>query len=241
MYDIDRLLAKELFWTKVNGRDKLMTVDTIGYAAALHEISLPRFSISYEEELKELGVSYEIDGNEFIIHDPNVEEYHEITAPFMTISVGRPKQISTSRVLYTGKIPTNNMLEAANSYCEKVREDIKQLSLSNARKHFVEHFAEYSEDGILRWHGEFFHDDILSVSDLFSGEWGSKFCIIPIPRRIKSGYYIVILKAEVKGKSRITLKVSEWYAGKVIGTGGQNVKALARELGVGYVKIEAES
>lgn len=242
MYDINELLAKELFWTKVNGRNELMTVRHYsGSAEIIRGIDFPRIPICYEEELKQLGVSYEIDGDDVIIYDPNVKEYHDITAPFMVLVGMKPKQISASPVKYTGKIPTNDMLVAAHSYHSKVWEDIKQLSLSNARKYFMEHFAEYSEDGILRFHGEFFRDNILSVSELFSGEWGSKFRIILIPRGIKSGYYIVILKAEVKGKSQITLKVPEWYAGKFIGSGGRNVKALARELGVGYVKIEAES
>lgn len=239
MYDINELLAKELFWTKVNGRDKLMSVSRIfGTAETLYEIELPRLSIHFEEELKELGVNYEIDES-CLIHDPNVEEYHEITAPFMEIAKGRPKQISISPVKYTGKIPTNAMLEAANSYREKVLKDLKQLALPKEQKFFDECFEKSSKDGFVFWDNDLYWVSLLSVSDLFSGKWGSKYHLIPLQTSIYN--YMVISKAAFKGQTRITLKVPYWLVGQLIGHGGENAKKLARELGVGYVKIEAES
>lgn len=240
MYDINELLAKKLFWAKKNGRDTLMYVSPcLGLAGTLDGINLPWFPIHYEKELKQLGVPYEIYGDQCLIHDPDVEEYRDITEPLMTVVDGKVKQIFTSPVKYTGKIPTNNMLEAAYSYYEKVWEDLKQLVLPKEQKLFDEYFEKNSKDGIVYWVNNLGFTSILSVSDLFSGKWGAKYYQIPLQHG--SYNYIVISKATFKGQSRITLKVPEWYVGQLIGFRGENAKKLAHELGVGYVKIEAES
>lgn len=240
MYDINELRAKKLFWTKKNGRDTLMYVGFIfGWAETLYNIELPWFPIYYEEELKELGVPYEIYDRQCIIHDPDVEEYQDITAPLMTVVNLKPNQISTSPVKYTGKIPTNKMLEAAKSYFEKVREDLKQLVLSKEQKRFDAYFEKHSKEGVLHWESDILLDDLLSVSDFFSGKWGSKYYRIPLENGFDG--CIVISKAAFKGQSRITIKVPRWYVGQLIGRGGENAKKHAHALGVDYVKFEAES
>lgn len=241
MYDINELLAKELFWIKEYGRDKLMYFNPVlGLVGTLHEIDLPRISIDYEEELKELGVPYEICDNWCIIHDPNVEEYHDITEPFMTISEGHPKRISASPVKHTGKIPTNNMLKAAESYRNKVWEDIKPLLLRDAQKRFDKFFERSSKNGLICcWKIDIVSVGIFSVSEIFSGKWGSKYYLIPLENKLHD--YIVISKVAFKGQSRITLKVPERYVGQLIGHGGENSRKHAHALGVDRVNFEAES
>lgn len=240
MYDINELLAKNIFWTKQNGRDELMCVGRQNFANTLDEIILPSLSIKYEEGLKQLGIPYEIDGNRCLIHDPDVEEYQEITSPFMTILEGRPKQISNIPLKYTGKIPTNNMLKAANSYYKKVREDLKQLLLPKEQKHFDEYFEKENKDGIVLWNGGHLYSGVLSISDIFSGEWGSKYLRVSIWSGMYSEYHIVIEKSTVKGRSQITLNVPFWAVKQLIGYGGQNAKDLARKLGVCRVNIRAQ-
>lgn len=108
-------------------------------------------------------------------------------------------------------------------------------SISRDLAEFDEFFGYTTRDGIsCGW--------ILEPTETISPEdVKSKYFVFYLPSRHfmrDSHKYLVILKSAVVEGKVLTIKLSNSWRGKVIGSGGSNIKEIAKQLNLPYVRVE---
>lgn len=228
-------ISKQLYWLEKNGHYALGTISA-GYPVTLFEKQLPQFSKSDEELLKEVKANYYIESNGLLsVFDPMVEEWEYIGAPVLKV---QGLHIVCECGFHKGKVPSKRMLESAKEYHNMLRKQIYKIALSDEKKCFDTWFHHTTTDGISKW-WEQSDWEYLRVSNI-----DEKYYFFDLSRFLAGDIYctegLIILKSAVQGKSHITLKVPAYLVGRIIGKGGCNIKKLAKEIGVRYIKVEAD-
>ena len=230
------LNSKQLYWFKENGR---YTIGKLiqGYPINIREKILPQLSSSFERELQKLAANYQIEKDgQLSIFDPNIIEWEEITAPVL-----KKKGFNILGELgkYTGKIPSNKMMEAAQEYYIQIHTQMYKNNLPIEKNMFDKYFETYSKDGIsVWWNQEFWTYLRISNFDKKYLFFDLSYCFGNDTMTIQG---LVILKSAIDGKNSITLNVPKRYIGTIIGKGGHGIKNLMRKLKVQYIDINAIS
>lgn len=183
--------------------------------------------------MKELNANYHVEYNGYLsVFDPTVEEWEDIGALVLKV---RGLHIVGEGGFYKGKVPSERMLEAAKEYDKKLRKQIFEILLSEEKNDFEYHFKSTTSDGIsILWYQPEW--EYLSASTL-----DEKYYFFDLSHTSPGFEGLIILQSAVQGKSNITLKVPRYFIGRIIGKGGCNVKRLAKELGVRYIKVEPDT
>ena len=224
---------EKYFWLQKDGRYVLKR-DIFGMVGCAIHAELPMFDMKFEPYLKRLGINYEIFGNKCIIYDPQRVEWEEFTAPVREVQGISIVYFHWKREeLYTGKIPTKGMMEAARLYFNKAKIKIQEEICQEEIKQFEEYFALNCKDGISCWWNQQERKEF-SVHNI-----ETKYAMINFDRTGEIFNGVVVIKEKVKPNSGITIIVPKKYVGKAVGKGGENVKELAKKLGVRYIRIEA--
>ena len=134
---------------------------------------------------------------------------------------------------HTEKVPSPKMVQAAKEYSQRITDKIHDIGLVKEKKDFENYFAAESKDGICVW-WENDADDLLQP-----GNMDDKYFPFNLTRCEFYFKGLIILKDALKGKQTITLKVPKFHISRVIGKGGANIKRLADELGLRYIKVVA--
>ncbi len=221
-----------IFWGKqTNGRYTLNHWGSRGGANFLQKNLLPRYASHLADTFKELGISYELsDTGELLVYDPEVVEYEEVTAPLHRLC---GYQVGIVLGTHTEKVPSPKMVQAAKEYSQRITDKIHDIGLVKEKKDFENYFAAESKDGICVW-WENDADDLLQP-----GNMDDKYFPFNLTRCEFYFKGLIILKDALKGKQTITLKVPKFHISRVIGKGGANIKRLADELGLRYIKVVA--
>ena len=182
-----------------------------------------------------MDVSYRKVSNSLIeVFDPDFEEYQDVDLPLYRASSYATSFSYMGTTFILKQVPTANMVKKAYEYKERVDQEIKRLALLGE----ITNGIDYSHDGV----STIIETDYQVTYDYLDE---SKFYMmyIKMPYRSYQRYKILVVSKEAAHENAtdgvLEIAVPSEYAGIVIGKEGRCTKAMAQELGLRYVKVNA--
>jgi len=198
------------------------------YVGLVHDTGVFQYSCTSAKtmtiagKIMEMGIDFSkiVDETFCAVYDPNCVEYEECT----TILIDKRIPFYTE---YTGKIPTEKMVKAADEYADYVNEVLYQLDLERRKKDFDAFFLANSADGI----SLYCQCGILSAEELMDYR---DYYLVAFYKSQYSFEGLIIHRASARGKV-ITVRVPKHFIGKLVGTKGKNISKISKSIGTKHI------
>lgn len=218
---------------------KYVVYDVEGYfwrARRLPQITGDEEMINLQAEVYDaMKVSYRKVSNNLIeVFDPDFEEYQDVDLPLYRAAMYATSFSYMGTTFIVKQVPTANMVKKAYEYKSRIDQEIKNLALLGE----ITDGITYGYDGV----STIIETDYQITYDYLDN---AKFYMLDIktPYGSYRKYKTLVVSKEDAHENAINgvleLRVPSEYVGIVIGKEGRRTKAMAQEMGLRYVKVNA--
>lgn len=258
--DLNKKYANMIFFLEEKNERKLYRIEMDNITKKFTPFlitSLPSLYYEYNEKQKHMisflernHIHFIIEDNKIVIFNPQIEEYNIVEAPVYI----KNNDTYYRKGVYTSKLPTQKMGEAAYDVFERFYKKIKaeevmfdfmQLTMDGGKSAY---FEEYSKSDLYYLNKNRFLLFELSFNPNTTNtpynEYTNNCRIIPEEYDYYNGSYFVVFDKEMIAKysvnGNISVTLPTEVASIVIGKAGENIKSLVYLLGINKLFVNAE-